>query len=111
MCLRILPKLFAIGLSVLVLAACGGGGGSSSPSTPPETVDTISVFGSDGPMANADVNVFALYDYINPLIDVKENLLALGTATTDPTEVAVDIPVTSTGVLTSIVSSPRLAVI
>ncbi|MEZ7984711.1 MAG: hypothetical protein QMB64_02675, partial [Pseudomonadales bacterium] len=66
---------------VSVLAACGGGG-SSSAAPEPEEANTISVFGSDGPMAGADVFVYDLQDFIQNGPEA-EDLLATP-ATTDP---------------------------
>jgi hypothetical protein len=81
MYLRILGKLFVTGLFVSVLAACGGGG-SSSAAPEPEEANTISVFGSDGPMAGADVAVYDLQAFIQGGPE-SESLLA-APATTDP---------------------------
>ena len=80
--LRTLGKFCVTGLFVSVLAACGGGGGSSSAAPEPEEANSISVFGSDGPMAGADVFVYDLQDFIENGPD-SENLLA-APATTDP---------------------------
>ncbi|MDB2410660.1 thrombospondin type 3 repeat-containing protein [Pseudomonadales bacterium] len=87
MCLRTLAKFCAIGLSVFVLAACGGG--SSSPSTP-ETGNTISVFGSDGPMAGADVAVYDLQAYLDNST-TAESLLAAPAMTDAVTALADDL--------------------
>ena len=88
MCLRTLAKFFATGLSVLVLAACGGGSNSNSGPTDPETGNLISVFGSDGPMAGADVAVYGLQAYLDDSA-TAENLLA-APATTDPVTALAD---------------------
>jgi hypothetical protein len=80
MYLRTLGKLFVTGLFVSVLAACGGGSSSAAPE--PEEANTISVFGSDGPMAGADVIVYDLQDFIQNGPD-SDGLLATP-ATTDP---------------------------
>ena len=89
--LRSLTKLCVTGLSVLILTACGGSG-SSSDSDPaaPETGNTISVFGSDGPMAGADVAVYDLKAYLDDS-DTAENLLATEAKTDAVTALADDL--------------------
>ena len=86
--LRTLGKFCVTGLFISVLAACGGGSNSNSGPTDPETGNLISVFGSDGPMAGADVAVYGLQDYIDNN-DSAENLLA-APATTDPVTALAD---------------------
>ena len=90
MCLRTLAKFFATGLSVLVLAACGGGSNSNSGPTDPETGNLISVFGSDGPMAGADVAVYGLQAYLDDSA-TAENLLAAAATTDAVTALADDL--------------------
>jgi len=87
---RTLAKFFATGLSVLVLAACGGGSNSNSGPTAPETGNLISVFGSDGPMAGADVAVYGLQAYLDDS-DTAENLLAAAATTDAVTALADDL--------------------
>ena len=86
--LRTLGKFCVTGLFISVLAACGGGSNSNSGPTDPETGNLISVFGSDGPMAGADVAVYGLQDYIDNN-DSAENLL-VAPATTDPVTALAD---------------------
>ena len=50
MCLRSLAKYFTVSFFVLVLTACGSSS-SNQDGTSPETQNTISILGSDGPMA------------------------------------------------------------
>ncbi|MDG2035493.1 MAG: thrombospondin type 3 repeat-containing protein, partial [Pseudomonadales bacterium] len=90
MCLRTLAKFCAIGVSVFVLAACGGGSGSSSDPAAPETGNTISVFGSDGPMAGADVAVYDLQAYLDNST-TAESLLAAPAMTDAVTALADDL--------------------
>ena len=61
-------KLLLISFLASVLVACGGGGSSSDDDTS-STPSNISVMGSDGPLANAQVKVYKLQDYI-PLLRV-----------------------------------------
>jgi CubicO group peptidase (beta-lactamase class C family) len=69
----LVPQLLMVSLLSLLLTACGGGG-SSSPAPEPEEANTISVFGTDGPMAAADIAVYHLQDYLTDS-DTDDNLL------------------------------------
>ena len=82
-----IPKLLLILLSALLLTACGGGG-SSSPAPEPEEANTISVFGSDGPVAGADVFVYDFDDFKQNNFDAQDLLAA--PATTDPVTAMAD---------------------
>lgn len=81
MCLRSLAKYFTVSFFVLVLTACGSSS-SNQDGTSPETQNTISILGSDGPMAGAKVEVFVLAEYLTDS-DNDENVLADETAITD----------------------------
>ena len=74
MCLRSLAKYFTVSFFVLVLTACGSSS-SNQDGTSPETQNTISILGSDGPMAGAKVEVFVLAEYLRDS-DNAENVLA-----------------------------------
>ena len=81
MCLRSWAKYFTVSFFVLVLTACGSGS-SNQDATSPEVEDTISILGSDGPMAGAKVEVFVLQEYLNDS-ETDNNLLVADETTTD----------------------------
>ncbi len=80
------PQLLMILLLSLLLTACGRGV-SLTTTSEPEEVDTISVFGIDGPMAGADVAVYDLQAYISDS-DTADNLLAAPATTNADTALA-----------------------
>ena len=78
-------KFFLIIVCSLVLAACGGSGVPTASES--GTANTISVFGSDGPMAGADVAVYDLQAYLTDS-STAENLLAVPVITDTETALA-----------------------
>ena len=89
MCFHLLPKFLFVLVCSVVLAACGGSGAPSATSAT-NTANTISVFGSDGPMAGADVAVYDLQAYLADA-STAVNLLAVPTVTDKNTALADNI--------------------
>ena len=64
--LKHLPKQFLVGLFIFAILGCGHGIDSSEG----ESVDsTIDVMGVDGPLANADIALYKLQDYLDTSVD------------------------------------------
>ena len=87
MCLRSWAKYFAVSFFVLALAACGSGSSNQDVASP-ETGNTISILGSDGPMAGAIVAVYRLGDYLTDPEKAVNQLVAEVTTTNIGTALA-----------------------
>ena len=87
MFLRSWAKYFVVSFFVLALAACGRGS-SNQDIASPETGNTISILGSDGPMAGAIVAVYRLGDYLTDPEKAVNQLVAEVTTTSIDTALA-----------------------
>jgi Divergent InlB B-repeat domain len=90
-------KPLTVLVCLLFIAGCSGGGGDGGSSSPDDPIDTQTLGGNatKGPLANADVEVFALDASAG---DLRGTAIASG-VTNAQARIAVDLPVNTSGLL------------